>query len=299
MRLRTRLSLLLPLLLCAALPAHASKAERPLIERTVIAYPKAIGAYTLDAANYDPANVSSGLWLRYAVADAPLRLDVYVYPLGRGDRDQALATGMTEIEEAIRGFERRGDYREVHFGAITGFSVPWTDAAPVPAAAVEAADSDPAQKDDEAANAILALVGETGPPATVSGRRRGLQLVHDGEPLQSLAYLFYRQLYLVKVRASAPLAAGSQPAFEAAVDRAVTTLVPALRIANDGGCGDSQINVPSDGTGKQQSDALLRGLGETMARLEREGCGDFDKATLPAGYATQEIRFPADAWKSQ
>jgi hypothetical protein len=285
--------------LCAALPAHAKKAERPLIERTVIAYPKAIGAYTLDSANFDPKNFSSGLALRYAAADAPLRLDVYVYPLGRGDREEALAAGMSEIEGAIRELEQKGTYQDVHFGAITEYSVPWSDAAPVPAAGVEAADSDAADKDDEAANAILALIGETGPPATVSGRRRGLQLVNDGEPLQSLAYLFYRQLYLVKVRASAPLAAGSQPAFEAAVDRAVTTLVPALRIANDGGCGDSQINVPSDGTEKQQSDALLRGLGETMARLEREGCGDFDEATLPAGYATQEIRFPADAWKSQ
>ena len=317
MRRQSILTTLCLLLACAATLAHAADGAKPepaFLERTVVYYPKAIGDYTLVDSGFDPAHWTSGLGLRYAIADAPVVLDIFVYPHGRMPPADAMARGLKEVEEGVREQERLGTYRDVRFAEVDTFPVPLplngTPPNPPPArddSKAPTADTPTAPgatpADEEKSRIIVEMLDQLGgnPSATLEGRRRAIALLHGEEPRQSLAYLFYRQLYLVKVRASAPLAAGSDAAFVALVDKAVRTLVPAIEIHHEGACGNAIVYVPEAGapadagaadTGKQMMSELVR--------VQREGCAaSLGKLEPPAGFGQQEIRYPPDTWKSE
>src|SRR5688572_32711463 len=90
------------LLFAAATPlaqaADGAQPEQAFLERTVVTWPTSIGDYTLMDSGYDPAHWTSGVGLRYAIANAPVTLDIFVYPHGRKPPAEAMALALKEVE---------------------------------------------------------------------------------------------------------------------------------------------------------------------------------------------------------
>jgi hypothetical protein len=299
------------LLLAFAAPAFAQDdagtTRRPFIERTLIEVPRAVGPWVLVEAKDFPGQVSLGVAFDYDLPAVPgLALNIYVYPAGRMPADQAIAQGMAEVEAGLREYERRGTYADLEFGEAEAFTVP-IDAttqgeADLPAGAGGDAPADEAPPADpgdaEAAqevDQILGWLAQSGAgDTTVPGRRRPHSFLFGGQPGNSLSYLFYRQLYLVKVRASAPESVLSAAGLRDHVDRAVAALVPAIAITNVGDCGVAY--VQTDGP----QEATMKSLVLETGRLQREGCAsEVPAAPVPADHRRLELVFAADAWKGE
>ena len=64
--------------------------------------------------------------------------------------------------------------------------------------------------------------------------------------MQSLGYLFYRQLYLTKVRATVAAEAMPDEEFNAMSDQAVSQIVTAIEARNIGSCSNQEIAIRVD-----------------------------------------------------
>lgn len=295
----------------ATVPAATSAAEREqFIDQTVITYPQTMGTYTLNAALYDPARIPDGVSLSYRLADAPpgLQFNIFVYPLGRTEEATAVTDAIKEIEGEIRTMEQRGNYRDVNFGDAVDFAVPagsHQGASDAGAGKGASQDKDrlapptnrpPGKPLDPAfAEALKSLAL----PEVLKGSKRPLSLTMENIPSQSLAYAFYRHLFLISVRATAPAGAMPSASFETLVDRAVKDLVPAMQIENYGSCGSMVVTLDhhsgnKDADAQQGAAELMRELG----RIQREGCANKPgpATPTPAGSERQTIVYPAGTW---
>jgi len=265
--MRPILCFILLIFVPAAFAATAGKGTpHQFVDQSIVTYPKSPGPYRLVHDDYDPAHYADGVSLDYTRSDLPgLRLSIYVYPRGRAVDTQAVADAMTEIESEIRAIEQRKTYSHLQFGNAVDFDV----AAPPS-------------------------------PAPTVGLKRALTMTVDGTPSQSLAYVFYRNLFLISVRATAPAAAASPADFTAVVDQAVRDLVPIMDIRNFGTCGNINISVEEKSADqKQRTEANAKQMLLEIGRLDREHCagnaGSVDTRP-PKGYAQKIIVYPAGTW---
>jgi hypothetical protein len=302
-----RLACLLALALAApALAADApAKAPAAFIERSLVEVPKAVGDLTLTDAHTYPDRAEDGVGMNFAIAGHPeVRFDVFAYPAGRQPPAEALDAAMTEIEASILELGRQGTYRDIQFAAVAPFAVTLppaprrpADATDEPADDAEAAPDPKTDKAEDPAKAaalgeLLDAVGVNARP--LEGRRRALTFVLRDAARQSIAYVFYRRLFYVKVRATAARDALAPEAFAQVVDAAVGAVVPAIEVTNVGACGAATIHAGG------KPDAFAQELMAELTRLEREGCStEVPDTPLPAGHERLTLVFPADAWRAK
>ncbi len=307
-----RLMYFLALLALVPIASAATKSDDPhsqFIDKSIVTYPTSLGNYSLAKESYDPANVANGVSLKYDLADAPheLAFDIYVYPLGRADTDKAVDDAMVEMEGEIRALEQKKIYTDLKFKDAVAFEIAVpppsmrksddkkdavSSDAPVPDKPLDAMDSN--------TRSIVEAARAADPPKKSTGRKRALTLTADGMPRESLAYVFYRNLFLISVRATASIDALPTDKFNAVVDRAVQDLVPAMDIQNFGDCGTIHVFVDDKAVDKDK-DALAGAvqLIRETGRIWRENCANKPGPnTAPsAKHAQKTIVYPAGLWK--
>ena len=287
----------------AALPAHAGKADakaadapaRTFIETSYLIAPERVGDFVLEGASYDDKNKFAGAGFRYALKDhQETRFDVYVYPVGRAPQAQAIADGMADFKASIEQAQQGGIYKDLEYLSEDDFPLqapePETTAQPSPDAKAQAA---PKELDA----ALLEAIAST---SIVGKRLRMRNVLVKGEfPMYSSGYLFHRQLYFFKVRASAARERIDQAGFDALTDRAARELVPAIEVANIGGCANRTIEIDTNASADDMAVVLVR----RTAEIQGENCfTDAAGAKLEQkSKAAQVVRidFDPDTWKSE
>jgi hypothetical protein len=278
-------------LLC--LPAAKASGEPPstraYIEFSHLIAPAKAGDFVLEGSRYDPARKYSGAGFRYAVdGQQETRIDVYVYPAGRMAQDEALNRGMDAYRADIATAVDAGQYSRLQFGSESGFALEELANPATPA--------DSARKGET--SALLRAIAEGG---RVDGRKLPMTMhlqPHDW-PMHSVGYLFYKQLYYFKVRATAAQERISAEDFRALTDRAARTLVPAIEVVNIGDCAEQTITVNSDA----QPQELARALVTQSALHQSYNCHpSVDSAGIEAksvGADVVVIAYGPDEWKSE
>jgi len=276
------------LLLAAGLPAIAATkqpAARPYVETSYLIAPRHVGEFELEDASYDPGQKYSGAGFRYALKDhQEIRFDVYVYPAGRMPQATAVEGGMKAFRDDLKQAVNQGTYTNLQ--ELQDSSFPLQATAPVAV---------PANDIDAAAIKAEAEAGQV----TGSKLQLRMNLQPNNWPMYSSGYLFYKQLYYFKLRASAAQERISQDAFDALADRAAQTLIPALRVANIGDCANATIELSPDASPEALTVSMVQQITEAMSRSCHPTA---DKADLPQAGSDSEviqISYTADEWKSQ
>lgn len=267
-------------------PAKADVDARPFIESSHLIAPERVGDFVLEGSSYDDKNKVAGAGFRYALKDhQELRVDIYVYPSGRSPQQQAIASGMDEFKAGIEQARDAGLYRDLETLSEDVFPLEAHEA-------TQPADAGSSQDDK-----LLQAIAST---KTVGKRLRMHNTrVNGGFPMFSNGYLFHRQLYFFKVRVSASRDRIDQAQFDTLADRAVRTLVPAIEVANIGGCANAEIVIDPDAKPDEMAEVLVR----RAAEIQGENCfGDSDSAKLEEkskNASVVRIDFGADDWKSR
>ena len=309
---RSALAVVLLVLAPAAFAAGANAKAVQFLDKSNIDFPKAIGPYTLVSSSYNPRQFADGVSTEYSLAGAPkdTHLNVYIYPRGRADEATAVQADIAEVEAAIREVVARDTYTDLRVGARSDFVVARPESAiladsskkkPGDASGIKPEFSlEPSadNKDDPIVRALM----ESMPPANSHGMRQSFAFSHKSVPMRSMGYVFYRNLFMFKVRISLPEASIGQAEFETLADAAARTLVPAMYVKNFGTCGALVVELPEQGSAggdaadSKNAAALVREIG----RINRENCAsnEGDKPSGPAeGFERQVIEYPPDAWK--
>lgn len=295
-----RLALALCLLALAAHPAAARKhaaaqaGARPFIETSYLMAPRQVGDFVLEGASYDEANKYTGAGFRYALKDhQETRFDVFVYPAGRASQSEAVERGMVDFKASFAAAEKAGHYRDVRFLDERDFPLD----APAPASSASPGD----EPDDPAEARKLAVLRTLLDATRPTGRvlRMQMELLPQTMPMYSNGYLFHKQLYFFKVRASAARERIDEAAFNALTDMAARALVPAIEVANVGGCAKAEIVLDP----KADPDAMAEVLVRRSAEIQGENCfDDAGKAEVERKSEQAqriEIHFAAQEWKAQ
>ncbi|MGE8288703.1 MAG: hypothetical protein ACN6RG_12125 [Stenotrophomonas sp.] len=264
-------------------PAEA----RPYVETSYLIAPRQVGDFELQGSSFDPGQKFDGAGFRYALKDhQETRVDIYVYPAGRMSPTEA-------IESGIRDFRASMTYAAEH-GTYSRLQELRDDPFPLDAADTRGSETPANDLDAQVIHAIAQA-------EQVTGRRLQMQLnlMPRDWPMYSNGYLFYKQLYYFKLRASAAQERISQEQFHALTDQAARTLIPALQVANIGGCKDTTIYLDKDASPEQSALALA-----TQVSLHKGyNChGSAEEAGIPARRADSavvEIPFTAAEWKSR
>ena len=311
--------LLTALLLTLAAPSLAAGKDTPasqFLDKSVVTYPRAVGPYTLYYDGYDPAKWQFGVTTEYSIEGQPkgTYAAVYVYPYGRNEASVGVKHGMDQIEAAVRYQVEHQVYTDATFGERTSFvvDVPRAtildskerrqevligvddakspDVTPPPAkATVAPATTDP----------LAAALAASKPAPITSGQRQIIGYTEKGVAMRTAGYVFYRHLFLFKVRVKAPADQVDAAAFEAMADAAARRLVPAMDVQNFGDCGTMRVSMVPESADKEadvQKNALE--LIAAMGRIERENCANQDGGDerVPAGSGQHVIVYPAGTW---
>jgi hypothetical protein len=269
----------------SAKPKQPPAPARAYIETSYLTAPRTAGAFQLTRSKYDPAAKSAGAGFHYAMTAHPeLVIDVFVYPAGRHDTATALADGLAAFRRDMASAVTEGTYSRLD--ELTH--------APFVLGGKAARASAPANGVDAAVQATIAESERT------PGEKLQLDLrLQDGLRLFSNGYLFYKQLYYFKVRVSAAKDDIAQDRFDMLADQAARTLVPAIQVANVGGCADATIHLDVNDTPERNAVELVR-----QARLQMGfNChasvkdAGLDQAADTADVV--EIAYSADDWASR
>ena len=282
-----------------AAPAEieAAEPERPLIERALVLVPERVGDFELVAFQDYEGRPEMGVGARYSHRGFPdVAMDFFIYPFGDFNRDKALDALEERMRAELRDVEASGRYHDLQFGETADIDLQRIDEdgslQPVRDGLIGRGDS--LSVDIEGAKKDLerTLVAET---ARVErhvrdatdpdlGRRLPirLRLEADGEPRQSVSFLFLRALHAVKVRATSPLA-NSPDVFDRFANRAVADIVPRVVIRNAGGCAKNVIEIDPDAD--PDVGALMLAVKSQMSliRAERKQCDDTLDERVPEG----------------
>ncbi len=276
------------LLLAAGLPAHAARKEaaaRPYVETSYLVAPRQVGEFELEGASYDPEQKYSGAGFRYALKDhQEIRFDVYVYPAGRMPQANAVEAGMAAFREDLKQAVAAGSYTQLQELQDSDFPLQADAPTATPANDIDAA--------------VIKAQAEAG---QITGRKLQLRMNLQPRdwPMYSSGYLFYKQLYYFKLRASAAQERIPQAAFDALADRAARALIPAVQVTNIGDCANATITLSPDAAPEAGAVAMI----QQLTVHQGYNChASTDKAGLPAPGAdseTVQISYTADEWKSQ
>ncbi len=303
------LSLALLLLLSAPAWAKDPPKAQQFVDRTYVEVPKTAGPFVLLGTSYDAKEFSTGVATEWktAAGSPSLRIDVFVYPQGRADEAEAVAGSMGEVEAAIAEAEKRGIYSKSKLEGRAPFVVVRPDptvlndgkkpkaafdSTPLPESKLEVA--------GDSKDPMLKALAESQPSPNNHGLRQNISLDRDGGTWRSAAFVFYRHLFLFKVRISVPVEEMSQQDFDRLADSAAREVVPRINVVNYGACGTIEVAVPPKGSAKDKTDAegaaeLIRGI----ARIGYENCANApgDKDEVPPGFERVVIEYPAGTWK--
>ncbi|MEG2806280.1 hypothetical protein [Stenotrophomonas sp.] len=285
-----RSTLLLSLCLVAFAPgvalakAKPAEPERAYIETSYVTAPRAVDDFALERNYYDPTNKLAGASFGYRSRVSPqATATVFVYPTGRMEPAEAVDAGMRSLHAELKQAEAAGIYTGLQELDETPFVLN-------PAA--------PGKGSNAVDTAVIAAIAQAG---QLNGRRLRLAMHHvaNDQPVHSSAYLFYKQLYYVKLRITADQASMSREAFDTLADRAARRLVPAAQVANIGGCAGGTIYVDPSAEPAQGAIQLAR----QMAIVQGYNChGSASAARVDPdapGNVVIRIDYDADDWKSQ
>ncbi len=235
----------------------------PFISRSAVFFPDTAPGFEL-AAKYKYPDVHEGIQITYRSQDLPAaKLDFFVYVLGRGPEDEAVARGMQDIRQGVDAAQSAGMYKDVKYGD---------------AAAIDAGSGD---------------------GRTLHGMKLPLSFIvtKDGGRFLSVGYMFYKQLYLVELRISAPDASGA--AVEKVGDQAVATLLPLIRVVSAGACADLTVGVSSQDL--QSPNGLLDAVKRASADAAKDNCpnkhlSDADSSPKP-GEHVEMLEYSLSDWQ--
>lgn len=270
----------------SATPDEAAASSRAYIETSYLAAPRNVGPFTLARSSYNPAAKVSGAGFHYAMAGHPeLNIDVFVYPAGQRAQAEAIEHGMLAFRKDLDAARTQGTYSRLD-ELDQGRFVLTSDDAPknTPANAVDA-------KVIAAIADAERIVGEK--------LRLSMDLSSSGMPLLSNGYLFYKQLYYIKVRVSAAQQAIAQTTFDALADQAARALVPAIQVSNVGGCADLTVHLDTKATPDQSAVEMAR---QIKTHLGFNCHGSTKQAGIEELVKTAEvieIAYAPSEWKSQ
>lgn len=286
-RCRSLLFACLLVVFASAAPAKPkAPPARAYVETSYLVAPKTVGDFALIRSKYDPAAKLAGAGFHYALADQPaLVIDVFVYPAGRLDPAKAIADGMVAFRADLAAAVSQGAYTQLRELGDEPFALNG-DAAPSP------------QADNDADAAVLAAIAQS---ERVHGQKLRLDMHRTSTdmPLFSNGYLFYKQLYYFKVRVSAAQERIARDSFDALADQAARALVPAIHVANVGGCADATIHIDVNDTPEQSAVALVR---QATTHMGFNCHGSVKDAGIDGQAGTAEvieIAYAADDWKSR
>ncbi len=259
---------------------------RPYVETSYLIAPRQVGDFVLESSSFDPDQKFEGAGFRYALKDhQETRVDIYVYPAGRMSPAEAIQSGVRDFRASMNYAAEHGTYSRLQELRDDPFPLDTADTG-----------------DKTAANEFDAQVIQAVAQAEqVSGRRLQMQLnlMPRDWPMYSNGYLFYKQLYYFKLRASAAQERISQEQFDALTDQAARTLIPALQVANVGSCKDTTIYLDKDAS----PDQIALALATQVSLHKGYNChGSAEEAGIPArrtDSAVVEIPFTAAEWKSR
>jgi hypothetical protein len=227
-------------------PAGASPSGTQLfISKSAVFFPESAPGFTL-ASKYQYPDVSAGVQLTYAAATLPqAKLDFFVYAIGRGPQDAALQRGMEDIHLGVDEAQRRGMYSEVVFGTESGIEVPAADG------------------------------------GTLKGRQQPLTFTDKYGSYVSAGYIFYKQLYIIEMRISAPDLLTPEILAKTG-DLAVKEIVPLIHVLNKGSCQDVDVAIDTNGPG-DFSARMAAATSKAVAERKAEGCPVDADALITAG----------------
>lgn len=275
-------------------PTEAKKAPvRPFIERSLVIAPERVGKFKLYGMSDFPGNPGAGIAIRYQHEDFPsVRIDLYVYPAGRVSRDRVLGSGMQELRATLEHAAAQGKYTDLSIGEQVEFDLRRVDAdgALLP----DDETSPPAGEGTKETDAQSAIAAAEAAVDYRTGQRLTARLAIQGEPQNSLAFLFYRGLYLVKGRVSASPSLLPDELFDRFANHAMAALVPGLVTRSTGGCSQDEISLAEEDF---KSRAALAGkLGTISAIRTQEACAaTFDEA-IPSGHRAMSLVYAPDMW---
>lgn len=282
------LSLATPVICIADDERAPDAAVQAFVQTSYLIAPRQVGDFVLEASSYDPQRKPSGAGFRYTDAAHPqVRIDVYVYPAGRLQASEAMEAGMQAF---------RADIDQARAaGTLAAFEIHADEVFDLRADIDQVVDVADAHPDDPYAAAVLEAVAAVSHPA---GRRLGMTITPASlnAPMYSAGYLFYRQLYYFKLRASAPRDRIEAGAFRTLADQAARTLVPAIEAAHVGTCASATIVLDPDARPEDSVQALIR---QTAAQQgynchhQTEGLGLADRRRVAE---VIEIDFAPDEW---
>lgn len=225
----------LPLLLAACVPPASKPAEpegaAAFISHSAIFFPSETASFELSR-KYKYPVAADGVQLTYAYAPLPkAEIDFFVVAAGRGPQDEVLKAGMRRIRGEISAATKAGLYADTVLGDETDATATGADG------------------------------------KTLPGRRLQLSYtLHDAKAV-SVAYMFYKQLYFVELRITAPTATGSDALLKAG-DLIANEVVPRIHILSEGDCEKVTAHVASDADPK----AVMAAVEQGIAEREAEGC---------------------------
>lgn len=314
---RTRLTMFLAaagmaLVVPAAIAAKASDAkaaEKPFIERTFVAIPRRVGDFTAETVKFDPRDRFSGVSIRYSHPAHPqTRIDLFVYPIGKGDVEKILDGGMKGFVASMKPAVDAGYYRNFAEIDTVEFDIE------VPASADESTSTPSGEKDASAdpareARYVAWHADMLTSSRRVDGRRMRLRYDFKGDlpdewfPMRSRTYLFHRHLYYFKGRISAAESQIDEAAFGDFADRAYRELVPAVKAYNIGSCGNTEIVLDPKKAKEDAADELFKGLLGSHLHVLTSNCHATPDKKIPtasnAEFEVVTIEYEPDDWKSK
>lgn len=296
-------------------PAAATDdAPMPFILKSYVFAPEQAGGLSLVGTNYDPDDRRSGVGFEYRDAAAPqVVVSVFVYPLGAMSEAEAMQRGMRDFRANLDAAAQHGLYSDLNITGEVPFETPRLPADDAAKQTGTQPTHDAAHADDRATRSAAAAtpspaatpldqriaraVTEATPSAILHGRRLSMTLVRQGTHTASLGYLFYKQLYLIKARISAPSKAMDMAALTALGDRAMRAIVPRIEAVNVGSCGT--VVLPTD----IASDDFAVRLAADSARIMADNCSSkVEESALLAKHrddAVLAIHYAAADWISR
>ncbi len=313
------LALSASLLLAAPAPTlakDAPKDSRQFIDKSYVSLPRAAGRYRYGNGSYDPKQWQAGVVGHYDYAGEPpgMVISLYVYPQGRTPEAEAVKLQADDVESAIR---QHPSYSSVEAGTRVPFIVElpppslapgdgserkqkvlFTGTPPARAAPDEDSDSK-ADGEGEDSGALVKALAESAPPSQAHGSRQSFAMVNKGTPMRSAGLVYFRHLFNIKLRISVPVDAMTQAEFDAVVDDAARSLLPAVDVQNFGLCGDMVIAL-DDAKRKDDGESTALDLIQEMGRVRRENCAGTEGKPLaaPVDRVRETIVYPPDTWNT-
>jgi hypothetical protein len=201
------------------------------------------------------------------------------------------------VRDELRQVEEAGTYADVAFGDADTFDLQRvdTDGSLLAARPPEPATGPAPENDADAQRFADAMhAAEVDARAATDpdlGLRMPITLTRDGEPAQSVAYLFYRHMYLHKGRVSTGMHV-SPDAFARLANHAMAQIVPRVLVRNTGGCLHHDVVIDSDALaapGDEGPQGLAAKLAASAVQAESEGCTDPLDTSVPDGYRAIEL----------